>query len=245
MVRWVIMAMNMKKKQLIYNIISVVALILVFTFATLVIGPKLIATVTEPAEFKAFIDNNLAVGIIVFLAIQIFQVFFALIPGEPIEVFAGYGFGGFLGTLLCLAGILLASAAIFSLTRKFGKKFTYIVFAEDKLNSLKFMQSEEKIEFTIFLLFFIPGTPKDLLTYFAGLTKIGMKRFLVISTVARIPSIISSTFAGHYLMQENYLVSAIIFGVTAIVSICGIIFHKKYRQRKQDKQKEKDLESSQ
>ncbi len=232
--------MDLKKKQLIYNIISVIVLVAVFAFSTIVIGPKLIDTVKEPEKFKAFIDDNLAVGIIVFLAIQIFQVFFALIPGEPIELFAGYAFGGIFGTALCLAGVLLASACVFLLTRKFGKKFTYIIFAEDKLAKLKFLQSEKKLELTVFILFFIPGTPKDLLTYVAGLTKIEIKRFLAISTVARIPSVISSCLAGHSLMEENYIQSAIIFGVTAAISLIGIIVYKKIQASKENKLENKE-----
>lgn len=226
---------RLKKRQKLYNILSIIIFIAVFAGATFAIGPKLILTVKEPEKFNAFIHDNLFSGVLIFLGIQILQVFFALIPGEPIELFSGYAFGWFWGTVLCLAGCLIASACVFLLTRKFGKKFTYIVFAEDKLNNLKFMQSEEKVELMMFLLFFIPGTPKDLLTYFAGLTKIDMKKFLPISTVARIPSVLTSALAGSSLMQKNYVTSAIVFGITAVISGVGILIYRLISKRRAEK----------
>lgn len=210
-----------------YNIISVAVLTAVFVFVTLAVGPRLLATVREPEKFSAFIHENLPVGVAAFVGIQILQVFFALIPGEPIELFAGYAFGWLWGTLLCLVGCLIGSVLVFLLTRRFGSRFTCIAFAEDKLNSLKFMQNEKKLGLMTFLLFFIPGTPKDLLTYFVGLTKLSLKKFLLISGIARIPSVLTSALTGSSLMQQNYLASVLIFGITALVSLAGLALYKK------------------
>lgn len=233
------MAVNEQKKRLIYNIISIVVFILIFAFASIFIGPKLLQTVNEPDRFRDFVSDNIFWGILAFLLIQAFQVFFALIPGEPIEIFAGYAFGSIFGLALCTVGITFAAAAIFWLTRRFGKKFTYILVAEEKLQNLKFLQNEKRMELLLFILYFIPGTPKDLITYFVGLTKINFWKFIFISSIARIPSIITSTLAGATLQRENYLLSAIIFGVTGLVSIVGIIIYNKigkFRNKKKNKE---------
>ena len=230
-----ISGMTDENKRKIYNIISIIVFMSVFAFACLVVGPKLLESLNEPDKFRDFIKDNLILGILAFLLIQIFQVFFALIPGEPVEIFAGYAFGAIPGLILCTVGVLIATVAIFALTRRFGKKFTYILVAEDKLNSLKFMQNEERVEILFFLLYFIPGTPKDLITYFAGLTKVGFKRFLVISSVARIPSVITSTIAGNSIQSENYLLTAVIFGATAIISLGGIITYHYILKKKNRK----------
>ncbi len=226
--------MKAETKRKIYNIISIIVLFAVFSFCCWAIGPKLLETVKNPDAFREFIGSNFLAGVGAFLAIQILQVFFALIPGEPIEVFAGYAFGALPGLVLCTVGVTVATAIVFLLTRKFGKKFTYILMAEDKLNSFKFMQNEKKLELLIFLLFFIPGTPKDLLTYVAGLTKIDIKKFLILTSVARIPSIISSTLAGDTLQEGNYITTVIIFGVTGVVSIAGIILYNYIKKKKSD-----------
>lgn len=225
----------MSKKRLIYNIISVAVFIAISVFVSIFVGPKLIQSFSNPDDFRSFINQNKFLGIFTFLLIQVFQVFFALIPGEPIEIFAGYGFGAFWGLLLCCVGIAIASAAIFGLTRYFGRKFTYILVAEDKLSKLKFMQNENRVDLLLFILYFIPGTPKDLITYFAGLTKINFWKFLIISCFARIPSILTSTLAGATLQDENYILSAIVFGITGIISTSGIIIYNKICQQKAKK----------
>ena len=233
------MGMSDQKKRLIYNIISIVVFVGVFAFACAFVGPKLLETVKEPDRFREFIDDNMILGTLAFLLIQVFQVFFALIPGEPIELFAGYAFGSVFGLILCTVGVTIATAAIFWLTRRFGKKFTYILVAEDKLQNLKFMQNEKKVELMFFILYFIPGTPKDLITYIAGLTKVDFWKFILISSVARIPSIITSTLAGATLQDENYLLSAIIFAITGVISLIGIIIYNKLSKSKSNKNQDK------
>ncbi|MBR5451423.1 MAG: TVP38/TMEM64 family protein [Clostridia bacterium] len=229
------MATKDEKKRLIYNVISAVAFVCVFAFAMIFVGPKLLQTVKEPDLFRDFINDNIVLGIFAFLLIQIFQVFFALIPGEPIEIFAGYAFGSVFGLVLCMIGVTLGAAAIFWLTRRFGKKFTYILVAEDKIQNLKFMQNEKKVELLFFLLYFIPGTPKDLITYLAGLTKINFWKFILISSFARIPSILTSTLAGSTLQNENYVLSCVIFAVTGVISVIGIIIYNKISKSKNNK----------
>jgi len=169
----------------------------------------------------------------VFLVLQFLQVLIALIPGELLESVAGFVFGPLWGTVLCYIGIALASALVFVMSRRFGVKLVEIFTSREKINQLRFLNTEKKRNFLIFLLFFIPGTPKDLLTYFAGLTEIRMLDFLLISLVARIPSVISSTFGGHLLGEGRYIGAVILYGVTGAVSLIGMagynwwIKHKK------------------
>ena len=80
----------------------------------------------------------------------------------------------------------------------------------------------------IFLIFFIPGTPKDLITYFVGLTDIKFSSFLLISLVARIPSVISSTFGGHLLGEGEIWGAILLYGITGVVSFCGLLIYNKF-----------------
>ena len=83
-----------------------------------------------------------------------------------------------------------------------------------------------------FLIFFIPGTPKDALTYFIPLTDMKLSTFLFITTIARIPSIITSTIGGHAIGVENYIFSILVFVVTGIISLVGLYVYKKISQKK-------------
>jgi len=124
------------------------------------------------SEFQTRIDSFGAWGWLVALGIQVLQVIVALIPGEVVEVGCGMAFGTWGGLLICLAGSAIGSALIFLLVRKFGVKLVEVFVSREKINSLKFLSNERKLKSIIFLVFFTIGTPKDLLTYFAGLTNI-------------------------------------------------------------------------
>ena len=184
-------------------------------------------------DFRDYIQSFGPLGWLVLLGLQFLQVFIALIPGELLETAAGYAFGPWVGTAICYVGVGLASSLIFALTRRYGVKLVEIFVARERINELRFLNTERKRNNLIFLLYFIPGTPKDLLTYFVGLTDIKLSQFLILSMIARIPSVISSTFGGHLLGEERYTGAIILYGVTGVVSAIGLLGYNMYLKKKQ------------
>lgn len=221
----------------IYLITSVTVLIALMILGTVTLGPRLVETAKDPEQFREFIGDNGPKSVLIFIGIQFLQVVFAFIPGEFVEIGAGYAFGGVLGTVLCLVGSVLATLLIFGLTRLLGKKFTSIMIDRRDLKRLKFLNDDKKLVWLMALLYFIPGTPKDLITYFAGITKIKFGIFMIISTFCRIPSVVTSTFAGSTFGDKKYISTIIIFGVTAILGIGGYFLYnflsRKHTERKQ------------
>lgn len=187
--------------------------------------------------FREYIQSFGPLGWLVLLGLQFLQVFIALIPGELLETAAGYAFGPWMGTLLCYLGVAIASALVFILTRRFGSKLVEVFISREKINELRFINTEQKRNSLIFLLFFIPGTPKDLLTYFVGLTDIKLSTFLLISLIARLPSVLSSTFGGHLLGEGEYWGALILYGSTALVSGIGLLIYNAILRRKQAAEK--------
>ncbi len=159
------------------------------------------------------------------------QVVFAIIPGEPMEIGAGYAFGSIEGTLLCLAGAAVGSSIIYLFTKKFGIKLVEAFISKEKILSLSFIKNTKKLNLLIFILFFIPGTPKDIFTYFIGLTPMKLHIFLLISSIARIPSVITSTISGDALVSQNYGFAIAVFVITAVVSTAGIFIYHKISKR--------------
>ena len=102
---------------------------------------------------------------------------------------------------------------------------------EKKLQSMRFLQDREKRNRIIFIFYLVPGTPKDTMTYFAGLTDINFTEFLIISSIARIPAIVSSTICGDFLGANNFKVAAIVFVISALLSIPGAMVYKKISAR--------------
>ncbi len=185
--------------------------------------------------FRDYIRSYGVWGWLVLLGLQFLQVFVALIPGELLESAAGYAFGPVVGTLICYAGVALASALVFYLTRRFGVRLVEVFVSREKIRQLRFLNTERKRDLLIFLLFFIPGTPKDLLTYFAGLTDIRLGTFLAISLTARIPSVLTSTFGGHFLGQGRYVGAVLIYGITGAVSFAGLFLYDRIIKRRREK----------
>ena len=183
-------------------------------------------------DFRAYIQSFGPLGWLVLLGLQFLQVFIALIPGELLETAAGYAFGPLWGTLICYAGVGLASWAIFGLTRRYGIRLVEVFISREKINELRFLNTAPKRNTLFFLLFFIPGTPKDLFTYFASLTDIRLGTFLVLSMVARIPSVLSSTFGGHLLGEEKYISAIVLYGITGLVSLIGLFLYNTRLRRK-------------
>lgn len=171
-------------------------------------------------------------GWLIFLGIQVLQVVIAMIPGEPIEIFAGLMYGPILGTLSCMLGIFIGSLIVWFLVKKIGMPIVSVFVEPEKFQNLWFFQDEKRFEEISFLLFFIPGTPKDLLTWAAGLLHIRPVRFFLISTAARLPSILTSTLAGSSLISGDFMTTLMIFAATGCISAIGILVHRKLASRK-------------
>lgn len=220
----------LRRRRLLSGISLAVAVILAL-LATLFIW-KWLSSFSQDS-FREYIQSFGALSWLVMLVLQFLQVFIALIPGELLESAAGYAFGPWVGTVLCYVGVALASSLVFLLVRRWGVRMVEVFISREKIGQLRFLNTERKRNGLIFLLFFLPGTPKDLLTYFAGLTDIELHTFLIISMAARLPSVISSTFGGHLLGEGNYFGAIILYGITGAVSVLGLLIYHRIVSRRQ------------
>ena len=222
-------------KELIINSLPLIIFVGAMGILTLIFWPYIeeLATDEGRVAFKAWIDSLGFGGWLVTLGIQLLQIFVAFIPGEPVEILLGYLWNPIGGMLTCLLGIFIGTLIIFLFVRKFGKKFVKKIVGTDDLSKYKFLSDKSKVEITIFILFFIPGTPKDVLTYVAPLAPISPIKYLVISTIARIPSIITSTLLGDRLAEGDWLLAVVIFAITALISLAGILIGNKYIEKKE------------
>ena len=211
--------------------ISLAVVVLLMVLLTLFVSHWLRSFSQE--DFRDYVRSFGVLAPLVMLALQILQVFIALIPGEIVESAAGYVLGPWMGTAVCYLGICLASTLIFALTRRYGVRLVEVFVSREKINELRFLNTEQKRNTLIFLLFFIPGTPKDLLTYFVGLTDIRLQTFLLLSMVARIPSVVTSTFGGHLLGQEKYIGAVVLYAITGLLSLLGLLGYNYYLKKKQ------------
>jgi len=138
--------------------------------------------------------------------------------------------------LILFFGVFLSSLLIFFAVRKFGRDFIYSFVSKDKIEKIensKWFSDTKKIDLILLILFFIPGTPKDLLVYLGGLLPVKPGRFLLISTFARFPSIISSTIAGAGLINGNWKTIIIAYAITFIITGISVYIIRKKELNKE------------
>ena len=190
------------------------------------VGRPMIRFARQPELFRAWVEQRGVWGKLAYVGMVLLQVLVAVIPGEPLEICGGYAFGALWGTALCLLGALLGSVAVFAFVRRFGQPLVEVFFPREKLESLRFLHSSPRRDVLLWLIFTVPGTPKDLLCYFAGLTDLSWGKWLLISSVGRIPSIVTSTIGGDALGVQNYQFALIAFAVTLAISGVGLLIYR-------------------
>lgn len=214
--------MSRKKKIKIFKSILTICVLIIFIGIIIYLLPimKDLSTLEGQIEFKEKVSNSGLLGLLSLFGLQIAQIFLIILPGEPIEILAGMCYGGWGGLLFITISVFIITTIIFFLVRKFGRKFVYDICSEEKIKKIensKLFKNPKKIEWILIILFMIPGTPKDLIVYISGLLPIKPLRLILISTFARFPSVISSTFAGNSLVQGNWQFSIIVYAITFIL----------------------------
>lgn len=229
--------MSRRNKVKIFKIIltiSVLALcvgIIAYLFPVM----KNLSTLEGQVAFKEKVENSRFIGMLLLFGFQVAQIFLIIVPGEPIEILAGMCYGRIWGTVFIMVSSSIISTIIFLLVRKFGRRFVYDFCDKKqvlKIEKNKLFQNPKKIEMIMLILFLIPGTPKDLLVYVAGLLPIKPIKFVLISTFARFPSVITSTLAGEKLAVGDWKRSIILYGVILVLVAVAIFIINKFDKDK-------------
>ncbi|WP_138269300.1 TVP38/TMEM64 family protein [Anaerofustis stercorihominis] len=206
-----------KKKIALISIISIAVLVLLGIFFTLDINKILEYAKSMPHGIKELF----------MILIVTLQIFIAFIPGEPIELAAGYMFGSLWGTIICLIGSFLGTIVVYYLVKTFGSKVINLMFKKEQIKKVEGLFEKKKNLMWIFILFLIPGTPKDVMTYLVSLTNIKLYRWLIVTTIGRIPSIITSTFITGSIREQNFLMAIIVGVITVFLVVFGFFYYKK------------------
>lgn len=222
------------------KVVSIIGIIIFLAFSGAVawfIGKPLFQYVDEPEQFKTWVSGYGMWSWLICIGMMVLQIVIAIIPGGALEIGAGYAFGILEGSILCIIGSVIGCTIVFQFVRVFGVKLVEAFFSLEKINSLKFLKDEKKRDVLAFIIFLIPGTPKDLLSYFMGLTNMKLSRWLLISTIARTPAIVVSVMGGDALGSERYVMAVIVLAVTALISIVGMVFYRKLCKKHEERKR--------
>ena len=200
---------------------------------------------------KGFVSEHIVIGTVIMIFINAFQVIVAIVPGELVEIATGYALGGFYGSIVSLVGTVIGSAIAIKLTRKIGEKFASRNFSYKKLESLSFLRNKKIAQnaradrnILCFVLFLIPGTPKDLLTYIIALGDIRISTYLITTSLARYPSILTSTLSGAAFSSNRVYEAIELLIYTAIISLVGVIVYRIISRRVSEQKKKSSEENT-
>ena len=217
---------NYTKRKKAITVALLILSVVILGVVTYLVGKPLVRFASSPEVFREWVDSHGIWGKVFFVGVNTLQIILAFIPGEPLEIAAGYAFGAVEGTVLCLIAAALGGMIVFLLVRTLGKKLVNVFFDDEKLDNLKFLKKSPARDLLLFIIFFIPGTPKDLICYAAGLTDVKFYIWLVICTVGRIPSIITSTIGGNALGTQRYVFATVTLVITLILSGLGLLLYR-------------------
>lgn len=197
--------------------------------AALVLGlcwrylPDVYAWLSNPDAVHAYVEQHAVLSRLAIIGVNTLQIVLAILPGEPIELASGYAFGFWEGTAACLVASAVGSSLVYWSVRRWGWKVMGLFFTREQFERFSWLKDARKLELIMLVIFLIPGTPKDFLTYFAGLTRMRFGAVLAIATVGRIPSIVTSTVAasafgaGEYgIMVVSMVIAVLLAGLGAI-----------------------------
>ena len=219
---------TLQKHRLILAVLSVLAVLLLLIGLAWLLAPPLLEAVRNKENFRLWIDRQGLWKYLIMVGIMAAQIVVALVPGAPVEMAAGYAFGVWGGVALCLIGTAIGNTIVILLTRTFGMRMVRLFMDDDKIESMtrRLTHEQKRMGLVIFLLFLFPGTPKDLMTYVAGLLPIPLSRYLILTSLARIPSMLGNALGGSMLGRQNYKAALITMSVVVLISVIAFfIYH--------------------
>lgn len=172
------------------------------------------------------INDNPFKSSIIYLGIMILQVVVAIIPGQVIEMLGGYVFSVPLGLILSTVGLFMGTTVTYFIAKALGSNFIEMAFDEEKVEYYRKKLNSKRSYIIVFLIYLIPGIPKDLVGYVAGISDIDYVLFIIVSTVGRFPGLVGCIIIGEMTYIGNYTIAIVTLAFATILCILGVIYRK-------------------
>ena len=210
-----------------YRFLILAIVVIVFAGLTMLLWRPLVSFASNPEILRVWMQDLGIWGILIFGIFNFLQVVFAVIPGGPFELAAGYILGVVPGTLLCDITMTISSVVVFLLVRKFGIRFVELFVSRRQIENMGFLKDNQKVQSVLFFIFLLPGTPKDVVTYLAGLTNLSLKSWIFICFVGRFPAILLTALGGSALGNAKYGIVAVVIVVFVVAYLAGMRLYRK------------------
>lgn len=174
-----------------------------------------------------FLSRYKREGILVYIIVQTIQIIICIIPGQAFQFAAGSLYGVFPGILLSIIGASVGTVSAYALSGFLGRDALHLFFKKEKLQHYVERLNTKKAYLIVFIIYLIPGLPKDLVCYAAGISNMRFKPFFIISLLGRTPAMSGSVLIGYFYYTGRYTAMWIMAGVAILITILCIVFRKK------------------
>ncbi len=210
----------------------VLAAVVLLCIRYLVPLSRLLSTDAGRLALYETIHSYGALAPVIYIIMMALQIVIAFIPGGPMELLGGMLFGSLWGILYSAVGVVAGTALVLVLVKRFGRPLVSYFVSDQQMERFSILNHERKLEILVFLLFLLPGIPKDLLTYVVPLTRMNPLHFLFLATIARMPALAASVMVGDQLTKGNYTTAVVICVIAVIVAFAGFLIRERVLKKK-------------
>lgn len=230
-----------KKTKVILSLLKLTVLIIIIVAIPLYIyffQKDMLSGLRSFDDVILLLEKYKTQSILVYIGVQVLQIVISVIPGQAFQFAAGYLYGFPLGLVFSIIGAFLGTVISFYLAKTLGKDAVHLLFGEDRMKYFIDRLNSRKAYTIVFLIYLIPGLPKDVMSYAAGISEMNAKAFLIISLVGRLPGMAGSLLIGSLYYTEHYT-SMIIIAIAAVIAFCLCVMFRKKLSKYIDKFYEK------
>ncbi len=218
------------KRKVIISVLKILLLIII------VIGIPLYAYFFKHDWLMQFKDFNDIVSYLrdykmqaipIYIFLQIIQIVISVIPGQVFQLAAGYLYTFLPALVLSIIGAFLGTVISFFLARWLGSDFVHLFFGKEKTHEYVQKLNSKKAYMAVFFIYLIPGIPKDVVSYAAGISEMKFKPFILLSLVGRLPGMMGSIMIGSMWHKEEYVGMIALCVIAVIAFILCLIYRKK------------------
>lgn len=221
---------KLDKRRKILAVLKLIALAVILVGVPLYIyffHHDLIDSFSNIKELEQTIRSYRSQSILIYIAAQVIQVVLSVIPGQALQFAGGYLFGTLLGLLFSVIGIAIGSTLAYYVARILGRDAVHLFFGKRKVTEMLDLMNSPKGLIVTFVIFLIPGVPKDLCSYAAGLSQLKLRPYLIVSMIARIPGMLGCLIIGQQVGAGGYTSAAVIAAIALVLLLLGVIFRKR------------------
>jgi uncharacterized membrane protein YdjX (TVP38/TMEM64 family) len=218
-------------KRIVIKFIILLLILVLIGFVGIKYGPYIIEKAKEPEVARKYLLSYGYLGFLAYILVQAIHVIVVVVPGDIFNVCGGYIYGLPVGFLLSLTGIMIGTIIVFYISRILGHDFISMIIPEEKITKISVIINSSKGMLGMLVICLIPGIPKDLLMYVAGLTPIRASKAFSVYAISRVPGTLIWVSVGANAYERDYM-NIFLTVVMAIIFIVSVVLFVKKTKNK-------------